>query len=138
MDFEVRMQVSVAQIKKLRGKSLREIRARGRQEIAKLNERLLGHGTTEMSDTDLIREINTLHSHGSGEGIGALILERIRVSLSPELYQQNLPVLLPSLLYREEISALIFNSFSDEYQAIIRRANQAIAGRFDLLGFTNL
>jgi uncharacterized heparinase superfamily protein len=132
------MHVSVAQIKKLRGKSLREIRARGRQEIAKLNERLLGHGTIEMSDTHLIREINPFHSHGGGEGIGALILERIRGSLSPELYEKELPVLLPSLLYREEISALIFNSFPDVYEAIIRRANQAIAGRFDLLGFHNL
>jgi hypothetical protein len=132
------MHVSVAQLKRLRGKSLREIHARGKQEIAKLNERLLGHGTTEMSDTDLIREINTFHSHGSSEGIGALILERIRVSLSPELYEQDIPVLLPSLLHRAEISSLIFNSFPDQYQAIIKRANQAIAGRFDLLGFTNL
>jgi uncharacterized heparinase superfamily protein len=132
------MQVNVAQIKKLRGKSLREIRTRGKQEIAKLNERLLGHGTSEMSDPALLREIDSFHSHSNGEGIGALILERIRVSMMPELYGENIPVLLPSLVYREEIASLIFDSFPQEYEAIIKRANQAIAGRFDLLGFHDL
>src|SRR5204862_2755343 len=83
--YEKRMPVSVTQIKKLRGRSLREIRLRSRQEIAKLNERLLGFGTDEMSDAELIREIGSLPSHGTGEGIGALILERIRAALSPEL-----------------------------------------------------
>lgn len=132
------MQVSVAQFKKLRGKSLREIRDRGKQEIAKLNERLLGHGTAEMSDPALLREIASFQAQSGGEGIGALILERLRRSMAPELSLHDLPVLLPSLPYREEIALLICNSFPEHYEAIIRRANQAIAGRFDLLGFDNL
>jgi hypothetical protein len=132
------MQVSVAQFKKLRGKSLREIGARGKQEIAKLNERLLGHGTAEMSDPALLREIGSFHSNSGGEGIGALILERLRRSMAPELSLQDLPVLLPSMPYREEIALLICNRFPEHYEAIIRQANQAIAGRFDLLGFDNL
>src|SRR5438045_1828918 len=101
------MQVSVAQIKKLRGKSWREIGMRGWQEIAKLNERLLGFGTDEMSDTELLREMGSFQLHATGEGIGALILERLRASLAPELSGVTQPILLPSLLYREEIAALI-------------------------------
>ncbi|MBI3652051.1 MAG: alginate lyase family protein [Acidobacteria bacterium] len=132
------MQVRVEQIKKLRGRSWREIGARGKQEITKLNERLLGHGTAEMSDAELLREINPFNLHNGGEGIGALILERIRTSLSPELGEGNLPVLLPSLLYREEIASLMFHSFPAAYRAILKSANQAIEGRFNLLGFTDL
>jgi hypothetical protein len=132
------MSTSLTQIKKLRGRSWREIGARGKQEIAKLNERLLGFGTAEMSDAELVRETCSLYTHGTGEGIGALILERIRAALSPEFSEGNLPVLLPSLHYREEIAALIFNSFPEDYRAIIGLANQAIKGRFNLLGYTDL
>jgi hypothetical protein len=132
------MLVSVAQIRKLRGKSWREIGMRGWQEIAKLNERLLGFGTDEMSDAELIREIGPYYSYGGGEGIGALILERIRASLSSGLFEARAPLFLPSLLYREEIAALMFNSFHEDYRMILAQANQAINGRFDLLGYTNL
>jgi uncharacterized heparinase superfamily protein len=132
------MLVQVSQIKKLKGKSLREIRQRGKQEIAKLNERLFGIGTAEMSDDALIREINFLNPGGNGEGASALILERIRNSVTPDLYEREIPVFLPSLAYRDDIAQIVLHCFPDQWQALINRANRAIEGRFDLLGFTDL
>ncbi len=132
------MLVSVSQIKKLKGKSLREIRLRGKQEFAKLNERLFGLHTAEMSDAALVREINFIKSGGSGEGSSALILERIRNSITPDLYEREIPVFLPSLAYRDDIPAIVQHCFPDQWQALIERANRAIEGRFDLLGFADL
>src|SRR5215510_11367788 len=115
------MLVNVSQFKKLKGKSLREIRLRGRQEIAKLNERLFGIGTAEMSDAALIREINFLNPGGTGEGISALILERIRTSLTPDLYEREIPVFLPSFAYRDDIPSIVLHCFPDQWQALISR-----------------
>jgi uncharacterized heparinase superfamily protein len=132
------MLVTVSQIKKLKGKSLREIRLRGKQEIAKLNERLFGIGTAEMSDAALIREISFLNPGGTGEGISALILERIRTAITPDLYEREIPIFLPSLAYRDDIPSIVQHCFPDQWQALINRANRAIEGRFDLLGFNDL
>lgn len=128
----------MAQLKKLRGKSLREISARGRQEIAKLNERLLGFGTAEMSDAALAREVKPPRPNGTGDGASALVLERIRTSLAPDLYEREVPVFLPSLTCRDEIPALVRQHFPGEWRSLIARANRAIEGRFDLLGYTDL
>ncbi|MEW6127509.1 MAG: alginate lyase family protein [Acidobacteriota bacterium] len=132
------MHVKVAQLKKLKGKSFREIRLRGKQEIAKLNERLLGIGTNEMSDAALLREIHSPNHHGTGEGISALILERIRTSITPDLYERETPVFLPSFAYRDDIPSLVLHRFPNQWLFILDRAGRAINGRFDLLGFTDL
>ena len=76
------MQARIAQLKKLRNKSLREIRARGRQEIAKIGERLFG--AAELTDDALLQEFNPASRNGSGEGTSALTLERIRSSFVSE------------------------------------------------------
>ncbi len=117
----------IAQLEKLRGKSLREIRVRGRQELAKLNERILGAGSAEMTDAALLREIHPASRNGNGEGSAMLILERIRSA-----------PFFPSLYHREEASAIIKQRFPAERLALLDRAEQAISGRFDLLGFSNL
>ena len=125
-------------LKKLRGKSLQELRVRGRQEVYKLSERLLHYGTTEMSDAALLSAIDAGSRHVSGEGVSALVLERIRTSLAPDLFEREIPVFLPSLACRDDIPLLLLHRFPTEWQSLIARANRAINGRFDLLGFTDL
>ena len=116
-----------AQLEKLRGKSLREIRVRGTQELAKLNERILGTGTVELTDDALLREIHPASRNGTGEGSAMLMLERIR---SAPLFR--------SLTHRDEASAIIKQRFQDDRLALLGRAERAIRGRFDLLGFSDL
>src|SRR5712692_5894915 len=132
------MSSSVAQLKKLRGKSLKEIRVRSRQQFAKLNERVLGRGLAEMSDGALLSEINPASRNGNAEGSAMLILERIRSSTpSASRSSTGLPF-FPSLARREEVSTIIKHHFLDERVALLDRAERAIRGRFDLLGFSDL
>ncbi|MGA9772428.1 MAG: alginate lyase family protein [Blastocatellia bacterium] len=128
------MQAGIAQLKKLRHKSFREIQARGRQEIAKIGERLFG--ATELSDAALLQEFNPASRNGSGEGTGALVLERIRSSFVHG--NQSPATFFPSLARRAEITLAMERRFSATRLALIDRADRAMAGRFDLLGHTNL
>lgn len=118
----------IAQLRKLRGRSLREIRLRGKQQLAKLNERVLG--SAEMSDRALVREITPGSRNGNGEGSAMLVLERIR--RAPALR------FAPSFAFRSGMSAIIRHRFPKERRALLARAERAIQGRFDLLGFSNL
>ena len=132
------MQIGVEQLKKLRGRSWREIQTRGKQEIAKMNERLFGFGIAEMSDTALFHEVNPLFANGTGEGSSTLIMERIRSSVTSDFNEEFIASLLPSLSHRNEILPIINYRFPEEKRALIERANLAIEGRFHLLGFNNL
>lgn len=127
----------IAQLEKLRGKSLREIRVRGLQELTKLNERILGAGTKELTDKALLGEISPRSRNGNGEGSAMLILERIRSSSAASRSTTTLPI-FPTLARRNETSAIIKERFSNERQALLERAERAILGRFDLLGFRGL
>ena len=131
------MQIGVEQIKKLRGKSWREIQTRSKQEFAKWNERWLGIGTTEMSDAALYRAINPLYANGTGEGSSALILERLQSLLHPNRKGNTNP-LVPAFAYRDTIIAIMHSRFQEASRTIIDRANRATEGRFSLLGFKDL
>ena len=130
------------QLNKLRRMSLREIRVRGSQEIAKLNERFFRAGMVEMSDGAFLREFQPESRNCSGEGSAALIVRRIASTrlVGPE----DTPVtnhrrpFLPSLTYRREIVESMQSRFAGQRKQLIDRAERALAGRFDLLGFTNL
>jgi len=132
------MSANLAQLKKLRGKSLRELRARSRQELAKLSERLLSSTAVEMSDAALLREINPSSRHGSCAGAVAFITERIRASAAPHERASAEWTCFPSLAQRPAIVALMERRFPAERRAIIARAERACAGRFDLLGLIDL
>lgn len=132
------MASTIAQLKKLRGKSLHEIGVRSRQELAKLNERLLRAGTVEMADEALLREIDPASRNGNGEGSAMLILDRIRSSTTSASHSTTPLPFFASLARRDETSAIIKQRFPNERQAILERAERAIRGRFDLLGFTDL
>ncbi len=132
-----RMQLSVAQLKRLKGKSIREMSVRGRQEIARLSERALGLSVGEMSDRAFLRHIKREQRGDTGETVAASIINRMRESVASASDSTQKP-LIQSLSRREEIVALMQSRFAREQQAIIERADRAIEGRFDLLGFTDL
>ncbi|MEN3330637.1 MAG: hypothetical protein V7641_2 [Blastocatellia bacterium] len=123
------MQASITQLKKLRGRSLRELGVRGRQELAKVSERLLG--TRELSDTQLRREISAAMRNGTAAGSVARLLERRRAAALSTPF-------LPSLKHREAVVKLMAERFPAERAAIIERAERARHGRFDLLGLRDL
>ncbi len=128
------MKRRLAQLEKLRGKSLREIRVRGAQELAKLNE--IVFGTAELSDAALLRQIDPRSRNGNGEGSAMLILERIRSSTTGA--SSSAPPFFPSLACRDEVSSIIKHRFPEERHALLEGAERAIRGRFDLLGFHDL
>jgi uncharacterized heparinase superfamily protein len=124
-------------LRKLRGKSLREIRVRGTQEFAKLNERILGAGVSEMDDDELLREISPASRNGTGEGSAMLVLERIRSSITSATGSTT-PSFFSALAHRNETLAILKQRFSNERQGLLKGAERAILGRFDVLGFRNL
>src|SRR5947209_3585372 len=93
-----RMQTGFAQLKKLRGRSLRELGVRGRQELAKVTERLLGTG--ELSDAALRREIRAASRNGTAVGSAARLLEGRRTSTQTATF-------LPALPHREAVAQLM-------------------------------
>ncbi|MGH9936391.1 MAG: heparinase II/III family protein, partial [Blastocatellia bacterium] len=114
---------------KLRDMSLGEMIGRGRQEFVKLADRFLIAGAGEMSDGALYHEFSSAVRNGSGEGTAETLLERLRAGSG---------LFLPSLAERAEIVETMNERFRRERDAIIASAEKAIAGRFDLLGFTDL
>jgi len=108
------------------------------QELAKLNERVLGSGSTEISDAALLREINPVSRNGNGEGSAMLILERIRSSTSSTSALKPALPFFHSLACRTEVSAIMKQRFAGKRRALVERAERATRGRFDLLGFTDL
>jgi hypothetical protein len=132
------MTSAIAQVKKLRGKSLREIRARGKQELKKLGERALSSGAAEMSDTAFLAQIKPAARYGSAEEMARLILESIRSSLAPVERTGTRPAIFSHLARRDEIIQIMERRFRRERDALIERAERAIKGQFDLLGFNNI
>ncbi len=112
-------QTGIAQLKKLRGRSLRELGVRGRQELAKVSERL--RGTRELSDAELRREIIAAARNGSARGSAARLLEGRR---SPS----HTATFLPAFQQREAIVRLMAERFPAERAAIIERALSSTLG----------
>ena len=109
--------------------SLSEMLGRGRQEFVKLADRFLIAGAGEMSDRSLYHEFITTARNGSGEGSAEMLRERLRMGrcLFPH-----------SRAGRESIVEMMDQRFPGERDAIIASAEKSVAGRLDLLGFTDL
>jgi hypothetical protein len=118
------------QLKKLRGKSLREIRVRGAQEISKLSERLL---PPSMLDAGFLRSVRTAFRDTSAERTA----ERIVKSFDAATRSSH-GRFFPSLSDREEVRAIIKRSFARHERALVEKADRACKGRFDLLGLGSL
>ena len=125
--------MAIGQLNKLRGKSLRELSARGRQELTKIGERFLKLGSQEMSDARFNREIKTGERRLSPEIRAARICDRMRAwgDVSNRRF-------FPSLANREAIIAEMERRFPATRGSIIERADRAINGVFDLLGLSRL
>src|SRR5215510_12047370 len=123
------MNFDVAKLNKIRSMSLGEVIGRGRQEFVKLADRLLIAGAGEMSDKSLYHEFTTTARNGSGEGTAETLRER---------WLTGSGFFLPSFAEREAIVEMMERRFPDEREAIIASAEKSLAGRLDLLGFTDL
>lgn len=119
----------IAQIEKLRGRSLREIRVRGVQELSKLNERLLGSRVFEPVSDRMPFEIDKGSGAPSPETAALALLERVRKA--PLAF-------FPSHAQRSEVASTIKQRFEKERNALLHSAEKAICGKFDLLGFSDL
>jgi uncharacterized heparinase superfamily protein len=122
-------QTGIAKLKKLRGRSLRELSQRGGQELAKFSERLVGVRT--LSDTALRREFLPTARNGNAAGSAAFILDRLRATSPTTTF-------FPSLDHRAAVVRLMAERFPAERQAIMDRAERARDGRFDLLGLRDM
>src|SRR5215510_2405521 len=123
------MNFDVAKLNKIRSMSLGEVIGRGRQEFVKLADRLLIAGAGEMSDKSLYHEFTTTARNGSGEGTAETLRER---------WLTGSGFFLPSLADREAIVEMMERRFPGEREAIIASAEKSLAGRLDLLSFTDL
>ncbi|MGH9769701.1 MAG: alginate lyase family protein [Blastocatellia bacterium] len=123
------MSISLEQLSKIRGLSLHEIRVRSRQRVAKLSDRFLRPSATEMSDEDLFHEFNPVWRDGTGEGTADMLRYRLRAKNRR---------FLPSLEQRRAIVEIMNRRFPAESDAIIETAEDALAGRFYLLGHADL
>src|SRR5438046_2176000 len=131
------MSSGFAQLKRLRGKSIKELRVRGRQELSKLGERLFGLSEGEMSDRTFLGYIKPDNVLGSVEATAASIVDRVYTSTNSDADSIHQPF-LPSVRRRKERGNIMRRRFQREQQDIIDRAESAIRGRFDLLGFKDL
>lgn len=123
------MSISLPEFDKLRGITLHEMQVRGRQGFAKLSDRLLRARAPEMSDEELFREFNPVWRDGTGEGTADLMRYRLRAKKRR---------FLPSLEQRRAIVTMMNRRFPVERDAIIKTAEEALAGRFSLLGYSSL
>ena len=123
------MNFDVAKLNKLRSMRLSEMIGRGRQEFVKLADRFLIAGAGEMSDKYLYHEFTTTARNGSGEGTAEMLRERLRTGSG---------LIPPSLAERWAIVEMMDRRFPGERDAIIASAEKSVAGRLDLLGFTDL
>lgn len=119
------MKGTIKQLNKLRGRSLGELRTRGRQEFAKRYDRLLQKPIYRPGEKELDREFTDVARNG---GAGSL-LERIR---------RKSDLFLSIFAEREAIAELMSRRFPREREAILATAEKAIQGKFDLLGFSEL
>jgi len=124
------MLLTIAQLKKLRNRSLRELRIRSTQEAAKAKERLPFMRGREMSDRAWNRELRSESQSSTALASTSSILGRLRDPKGRKF--------LPSIDHKTEIVQLMDARFPSERLAILARADRVCSGRFDLLGFSDL
>ena len=104
---------------KLRDKSADEWLTRGRQELAKWQERLLGKGCAEMSDGQLRKALS-----GAGPLDDTLTALRKRMHETPRL--------TTAFTQRAEVTRLMRERFPAETERLIAQADEVCAGRFTI------
>src|SRR4030095_9999568 len=120
------MAIQIAPLGRIRGLSIDKLWVRSRQQFAILSDRLLRYRAPEMSDKELLCELNPACRGGSSAD--AL---RYRIRAKSRRF-------LPALGQRRAIVEMMNRRFPAERDAIIKTAEAALAGKFSLLGHDNL
>ncbi len=104
---------------KLRDKSAHEWLTRGRQELAKWQERLFNKGCAEMSDAQMHKALS-----------GTAVLDDTLTALRQRINQTSR--LTPAFTQRAEVTRLMRERFPAEAQRLIAQADDVCAGRFTI------
>lgn len=129
------MVINITQLRKLRGKSLKELRVRGAQEISKFSERALGLADGEMSDVALAREIKSEYFSGAVVETARQIMKSFQGAVEG---CSNTFLFLPASDQYEEIVSIMEYRFPDQRDALLDTARRAIRGEFDLMGIRQI
>jgi hypothetical protein len=117
-------------LKKLKGKSLEEIRTRSEQALSAYTEQI-GIGGKLPTDEQLYQ----LTDHSKFDPATKLSSK----ALFSKFYQESRTGFFPSMAVRQETIKSFRTNFDDEAaRFFINRANKIVDGRFDLLGYLNL
>ncbi len=107
---------------KLRDKSAHEWLTRGRQELAKWQERLFSKGCAEMSDAQLRKALSGASTPDILDETLSALRKRMRET----------PRLTPAFNQRAEVTRLMRERFPAETQRLIAQADDICAGRFTI------
>lgn len=117
-------------IKKLKGKSLGEIRARGGQVLSAYTEQI-GFGAKLPSDKEFFQLIDRSNINDANEYSSELLVD--------EFYKNSLSSFFPSFVNRNETLEALREKFDPAAEKFfIKKADNILEGRFDLLGYINL
>jgi hypothetical protein len=123
------MNLHLSKLNRLCDMSLGETLGRGRQELTKLADRFLTLDAREVGVKSLYHELSATMRGGSASGPAEMSLERLRAKRG---------LFLPSLARRAGVIEIMNKRFRRERDEIVASAEKAVAGKFDLLGFTDL
>jgi hypothetical protein len=117
-------------LKKLQGRSLREMRVRGQQALAAFKERRGWSEQAAEPETERFLKTISTELSGSAEASAESLLENFRKRREPHFFA--------SFDNREETLLHLRSLWPDAEQTIISRAQRITQGRFDLLGLRDL
>jgi hypothetical protein len=121
-----------ARLRKIAGMEPAEWRERGRQLLLKSGERFFGMRQGEMNDRTFRRRLVSPFDQASVETVAEDVLEVMRgLDFSRRPF-------MPLFGARELTASLLRRRFPAECERLLHRADRAIAGRFDLLGLTDV
>src|SRR5262249_8423479 len=127
--------IALSQLRRLRAMPLPEIAGRLRQEISQRSELLFRRYGEEISDDVLLDELTpAMRKSTLIEAVSGIIARRCAL-LSRSARPLQPPAFFPGIAHRAAIAAQMEERFPEARLDILRRAERALAGHFDLLGF---
>jgi hypothetical protein len=126
-------------LNRLRGMPAAEMKGRAKQELLKLCERVSPHAGVEIRDRELLRHLRFESSKpSSAEDAAQLLLNRIQRESHLERQDRGCAGIFPSLSERGAVVDAMDRRFPNQRAAIIRKADNACRGLFDLMGLSGL
>ncbi len=119
-------------VQKLAGMAPSELRERSRQALSKSGERWLGFRQGELNDAEFRRRLASPLDRAPVEAVAEHMLTAMRgMDFSRRPF-------MPLFGSREYTASLCRRRFPRECEQLLRRADRAVNGRFDLLGLTDV